>query len=369
MSSAETPVLISGPLAAAFAATTRAFRDGLRREGGGASLAVFHHGALAVEVTGGTAGDGRAWTPETLVMCQSATKGVLATVAHRLTSHGLLDVDAPVAAYWPEFGQHGKADLLVRHVLTHSAGLQKMRARTKSLDEIYDLEHQVTALERQAPDYAPGTRHGYHAMTWGWLVGALISRTSGLPVQDAVRRLLAEPLGVDGLHLGCPPEHRHRVVPCRFRYPPLRSSTLPRGAGALTRDPRAMDHPVPSIGGFFDARSLATVYALLAAEGVWESRELIRADVLRRAVSDPLPGRDGTFHVPMRWTLGYHGMRGKKSGVIEGAFGHVGFGGSAGWADPHRGLAAAFVCDRAKTLRQDRVPRLIDALGQDLEAL
>jgi CubicO group peptidase (beta-lactamase class C family) len=298
-------------------------------------------------------------------MCQSTTKGVMATVVHILISQGVLDADQPVASYWPEFAQNGKEQLLVRHVLTHSAGLQKMRARTTSLDQIYDFKHQVKALEEQAPSYQPGSRHGYHAMTWGWLVGELIQRTSGLPVQDALARYLAEPLGVDGLHLGCPQEQRHRVVPCRFRYSPLRSSTLPRGSGALTRDPRAMDHPVPSIGGFFDAASLAAVYAMLTAGGAWQSHQLIHPDVVRRSASDPLPGRDGTFYLPMRWTLGYHGIRGKKAGFLDGAFGHVGFGGSGGWADPRRDLAVGFVCDRATSLRQDRVPRLVDALIDD----
>jgi CubicO group peptidase (beta-lactamase class C family) len=369
MTSPEAPLDMQGPVAGAFPTTTRVFRELLHREGGGASLAVFHQGEPALELTGGSTADGRPWTHDTLVMCQSATKGVVATLAHQLISRGALDAQAPVAAFWPEFTQNGKEHVLVRHVLTHSAGLQKMRARTKSLDEIYDFEHQVKALEAQAPSYEPGSRHGYHAMTWGWLVGELIQRTSGLPVQDALRGELAEPLGVDGLHLGCPPEHRHRVVPCRFRYPPLPTSTLPAGSGALTRDLRAMDHPVPSIGGFFDARSLATVYAMLTAGGVWRSRRIIDADVISRAVADPLPGRDGTFHVPMRWTLGYHGLRGKKTGVLDGAFGHVGFGGSAGWADPRRGLAVGFVCDRATSLRQDRVPRLIDALRHDLSNL
>jgi CubicO group peptidase (beta-lactamase class C family) len=227
----------------------------------------------------------------------------------------------------------------------------------------------VKALEVQAPAYEPGTRHGYHAMTWGWLVGELIQRVTGLPVRDAVQRELADPLGVDGLYLGCPSEQRHRVAACRFRFSPLRSSTLPRHSGRLTRDPRAMDTAVPSIGGFFDAGSLASVYAMLAAGGSWRSRQLIHPEVVRKAVSNPLPGRDGTFLIPMRWTLGYHGMRGKRAGAVEGAYGHVGFGGSAGWADPARELAVGFVCDSSTSLRDERVPRLVDALIEDVARL
>ncbi len=280
-----------------------------------------------------------------------------------------LDAQEPVATYWPEFAQNGKQRVLVRHVLTHSAGLQKLRARTKSLDEIYDFAHQVRALEVQAPAYEPGSRHGYHAMTWGWLVGELVQRATGLSVQDALTQELAEPLGVDGLHLGCPAEHRHRVVRCSFRFSPLPTSTLPRHSGKLPSDPRAMDHPVPSIGGFFDAASLASVYSIMATGGSWQGQQLIDADVVSKAVSNPQTGRDGTFLIPMHWTLGYHGIRGKKAGLVDGAFGHVGFGGSAGWADPARGLAVGFVCDRSTSLRDERVPRLVDALIDDVARL
>jgi CubicO group peptidase (beta-lactamase class C family) len=358
---------IQGAETAAMHQTVSVFREVVRRTGGGASLTVFHHGEKALEVSAGTtAKDGRPFARDTLVMCQSATKGVMATLVHQLVSQGLLDIEEPVATYWPNFAQNGKEAILVRHVLTHSAGLHKMRARTNSIDEVYDFAHQVRALEQQAPAYQPGSRHGYHAMTWGWLVGELVQRTTGLPVQQALRTVLADPLGLDGLHLGCPPEHRRRVASCSFRYSPLHSSTLPRHSGQLTSDPRAMDHPVPSIGGFFDATSLATVYAMMAAGGSWRSQQLIRPDVLARATTDPLPGRDGTFLIPMRWTLGYHGIRGKRTGWREGAFGHVGFGGSAGWADPERGLAVGFVCDRSTSLRDDRVPRLVDALIQDV---
>jgi CubicO group peptidase (beta-lactamase class C family) len=108
---------------------------------------------------------------------------------------------------------------------------------------------------------------------------------------------------------------------------------------------------------------------MLTAGGAWQSQQLIHPDVIRRAVADPLPGRDGTFYLPMRWTLGYHGIRGKKAGFVDGAFGHVGFGGSGGWADPRRDLAVGFVCDRATSLRQDRVPRLVDALLADVGRL
>jgi CubicO group peptidase (beta-lactamase class C family) len=301
-------------------------------------------------------------------MCQSTTKGVMATAVHALVSGGLVDVDAPVAEYWPEFAQAGKAGVLVRHVLGHSAGLQKLRRRTGSLDEIFDYDHQVHALEAQAPAYEPGSDNGYHALTYGWLTGEVVRRVSGRSIAQYVTDALGVPLGVDdGLFIGCPPEHRQRVAPTRFRFGPLPSSTLPARSKALPSDPRAMDVPVPAIGGFFTARALAAMYAMLAEGGTHDGRRILDRAVVERATTVQSTRRDATLHLAMDWRLGYHGMRARRSGLVPGAFGHAGFGGSAAWADPSRGLAVAFTCDTSRSLPDRRVPTIFAALIADLD--
>ena len=123
---------------------------------------------------------------------------------------------------------------------------------------------------------------------------------------------------------------------------------------------------MPGIGGFFTAQALATMYAMLASGGTWQGRTLVSADVLARATAVQTTSRDVVLRVPMMWRLGYHGMRQHKGGLLPGAYGHFGFGGSAAWADPERGLGVAFLTDRSTSLLDSRVPRIISALVADV---
>jgi CubicO group peptidase (beta-lactamase class C family) len=340
-----------------WSSTRAAFTAAVASAPGGAALAVHHRGELVLDLWGG-----EGWGRDTLVMGQSTTKGVVATAAHLLVSDGLLDVDAPVSAYWPEFG---KPSVTVRHLLTHAAGLHKIRHRVTDLGEVYDWDRQVRELEQQEPAWEPGTRWGYHALTYGWLVGEVLQRASGERVDDLVAARLAGPLGADGLFLGLPAGERHRVARCRFRHGPLPGSCLPRGSGRLTTDERAMEVPVPAIGGFFTARSLAAMYAMLAAGGTWQGRQLVAPEVVRAAAEVHSRGRDKVMRVPLEWRLGYHRVRGAKA-VLPDAFGHYGFGGSGAWADPRNELAVGFTCNGSGSLVERRVPRLVDALLEDL---
>ena len=152
-------------------------------------------------------------------MCFSATKGVASACAHVLADRGELDYDERVATYWPEFAQNGKRDITVRQVLSHSAGLHRFGTIIDHGSRILDWEHMTDALARAKPAYEPGTAVGYHALTFGWLVGELVQhlRRSDPGVRPEGD---GQPLGLDGLYIGCPPEQRHRVAPLD-RLPPL----------------------------------------------------------------------------------------------------------------------------------------------------
>jgi CubicO group peptidase (beta-lactamase class C family) len=189
------------------------FRRQLRRTTGGAAVAVYYRGELAVDLWGGRRTEDEPWQRDTLAMCFSTAKGVASAALHLLADRGEIDYDAPVAAYWPQFAQGGKERVTVRHVLTHSAGLHQMRTLVDRAHRMLDWEYMVAALERAEPAYEPGSRHGYHALTYGWLVGELIRRVSGWPIARFVDEELARPLGLNGLYVGCPPEHRGRVAP------------------------------------------------------------------------------------------------------------------------------------------------------------
>ena len=181
----------------------------------GASVAVTVDGRPVVDLWGGFA-DGhktRPWTRDTLVNVFSTTKGLTAMVAHRLVDQGLLDLDAPVARYWPEFAQADKGSIPVAELLDHQAGLPAVRAMLPN-EALYDWSAMTSALAAQEPWWRPGTRHGYHAVTYGWLVGEVIRRASGRTVGTIFREELAGPLGLD-IHIGFGPEHDERVASLR----------------------------------------------------------------------------------------------------------------------------------------------------------
>src|SRR5687768_886491 len=285
-----------------FEGVARTFERQLGRTAGGAAVAVYHRGELVVDLWGGKRTvEGDPWERDSLAMCFSTTKGVASFAVHLLADRGDIDYDEPVATYWPEFAQNGKEDVTVRHVLSHSAGLHRLRSVIDRADRMLDWDYMVDALAREAPAYEPGTRAGYHALTYGWLAGEIVRRVSGRPLDDFVREEIAGPLDLDGLYLGCPESERHRVAPLEaagtarsvlpsqlrgvekqigrqfakvlsaVRSPvnPRRlvNALVPRGIEDVLWGAEIMDACLPAANGFFTARSLARMYAVLAGRG------------------------------------------------------------------------------------------------------
>ncbi|MEU6179562.1 serine hydrolase domain-containing protein [Streptomyces coeruleorubidus] len=190
---------IHGEVTAGFEPVREAFAANFARHGDiGAAVCVYRDGRPVVDLWGGISDSdtGRLWSRDTLQLVYSATKGATATAAHLLVQRGLLDLDAPVAEYWPEFAANGKADLPVRWLLTHQAGLAALD-RPVPLPEALAWEPMVAALAAQRPLWAPGTAHGYHGRTWGWLVGEVIRRVSGRTPGRFFAEEIAAPLGLD----------------------------------------------------------------------------------------------------------------------------------------------------------------------------
>jgi CubicO group peptidase (beta-lactamase class C family) len=355
----------------------RLFRRQLRRTTGGAAIAVYYRGELVADLWGGWRTEGQRWQRDTLAMCFSTTKGVTSAALHLLADRGQISYDAPVAAYWPQFAQGGKERVTVRHVLTHSAGLHRMRTLVDHADRMLDWPYMVAALERARPAYEPGSRHGYHALTYGWLAGELVRRVSGRPIAKFVDDELARPLGLDGLYVGCPPAQRGRVAPLApmaaglgrrlglrpgavmggpaGRIPALLglpvsprrfvNALLPRGIEDVLWGPEVMDAQIPAANGFFTARSLAKLYAMLAGGGQAGGVRLLSRQTVQQIAVVHSRGPDLVLVLPMAWRLGYHSAFTTR-GTVPGAFGHFGFGGSGAWADPRRDFALALVCNR-----------------------
>ncbi|MEZ5238778.1 MAG: serine hydrolase domain-containing protein [Microthrixaceae bacterium] len=357
---------------------SKVFGRQLSRSSGGAAVAVYHRGEPVVDLWGGSRTEEEPWQADTVAMCFSTTKGVASTALHILADRGLVDYDAPVAEYWPEFAANGKESVTVRHVLTHSAGLHRIRSIVDSGDRLLDWDYMTTALAAAAPAYEPGTRHGYHALTYGWLVGEIVRRVSGTPITGFVDTEIAGPLGCDGLYIGLPGSERHRVAPLeRLALPrptnPTRrriekrigtqmgkvvsampgtlntrrmaNALVPRNAEEALFSEATMDASIPAANGFFTARSLARMYAMIAGGGELDGVRLLTEERVRIMGEVQRRGRDLVLVMPMDWRLGYHRVFTSR-GPVPSAFGHFGFGGSGAWADPERDLSVAFVCNR-----------------------
>jgi len=357
------------PVAEALRAVVHGWHDRRDRRGfaaGGAAVAVYLRGELVVDAWTGVrnlAGD--PWARDTIAMSFSTTKGVVSTVLHRLVDRGLVDYDAPVARYWPEFAQAGKEGVTVRHLLTHSAGMHGARALVVEPEDILDWDRMTARLAAAAPAWAVGSRPGYQALTYGWLVGEVIRRAGGYAtVSEAVRREIAEPIDADGMFVGVPPGDRDRLATLIGRPPeetptgqvldrlrgrsflePFVEAFDAPGFGALMLTEHVHDGEIPSANGAFTARSLARMYAGLVSPEAFPGPPLVSAATLAQATEVQTTARDGVVGVSLQWRLGYH-LAATNRGVLPRGFGHFGYGGSGAWGDPTSGLAVGFVVNR-----------------------
>jgi len=252
----------------------------------------------------------------------------------------------------------------VRHLLTHSAGLHHLRGVISDAYEMLDWDLICARLAAEQPRYEPGSRHGYHGITYGFLVGEVIRRVTGLSVHEAVDTEIARPLGLDGMSIGAPPHARDRIAELIVRpgdaeraerfaqraertawmRPVVETFMIP-GTDQLFASTDVLDSEIPAVNGCFTARSLARMYAALAGGGVLDGVRFLSADTLRRATELQSTRRDIVIGFPMHWRLGYHAAATTR-GLIPNGFGHFGYGGSGAWADPDNDLAVAFVCNR-----------------------
>ena len=291
----------------------------------------------------------------------STTKGVVATVVHRLVDRGEIDYDDAVARYWPEFGAAGKDRITIRHLLTHQSGLHDVRSLVDSAETLLDWNEMTARLAAAEPHWEPGVRPGYHALTYGWLVGEVIRRVTGLTVDEAVQREVAEPLGLDGLRVGLPEPERHRAadllmspkaiarlerlstwLESRDRYRPFVEALVVDDFLDIVMTSRIHDAEVPAANGVFTARSLARMYAAIATPEDFDEPPLLSPATTARATEIESQERDVVIGFNMRWRLGYH-LAATTAGVLPNGFGHFGFGGSGAWGDPDSGLAVGFV--------------------------
>ncbi|MEV2203295.1 MULTISPECIES: serine hydrolase domain-containing protein [Streptomyces] len=361
---------INGEVAPGFEPVREAFAANFTQHGDiGAAVCVYRHGRPVVDLWGGVADPetGRPWAQNTLQLVYSATKGATATAAHILVERGMLDLDAPVAKYWPEFAANGKADIPVRWLLSHQAGLVALD-EPLPLAEALAWDPMAAALAVQRTQWAPGTAHGYHGRTWGWLVGEVIRRVSGRSPGTFFADEIAGPLGLD-FFIGLPASERERVSRMSYQRPAVDLTTVPpadvpqelREQVAAWRDPNSFsnrafavtdpaaidfDSPVvqaaelPSSNGIGTAHALARMYAALIGEV--DGVRLLAPETLASATEEQASGKDQVLMIPSRFSTGY--MLPTEGNLMTGpnAFGHTGRGGSLAFADPEHGIAFGY---------------------------
>ena len=363
------PSGVQGACDSRFSAVIRAFA-GLYpgRKFGGGALSVFIEGRQVVDVwTGWCDRRGEVpWTADTGAMVFSATKGLAATVIHRLADRGLLSYDVPVAEYWPEFGANGKSEITVSDVLRHRAGLAHLKGVGKKevLDHLL-MEERLAA----APLDRTHGKMAYHAITYGWLLSGLARAVTGKGMRELFREELARPLDTDGLHLGRPPADApttvgQTLVPQTKIPTPLLDFIAPKVAGLsfpgllgsiyfpgilsmLQDDMPFLDGEVPAVNGVVTARALAKTYGAIANDGVMDGTRLLSSDLVRELKGKPDLTPDLNLGIPFTYHQGYQSS--PVPGFLEG-YGHIGLGGTVGWADPESGSSFGYVHNRLLTL-------------------
>ncbi|MGV9337615.1 serine hydrolase domain-containing protein [Streptomyces sp. NPDC003688] len=358
---------VNGTVAEGFEAVGEAFAANFARLGErGAAVTVYRHGRRVVQLWAGTRNvDGtEPWQEETAQVVRSATKGVVSAALLLLHQRGELDLDAPVATYWPEYKANGKEHTLVRHLLAHRAGVPVLD-HPLTPEQAADPDLGAAAVAAQAPAWEPGTAHGYHAQTFSWLTGELIRRITGRPAGEWIADEITGPVGA-GLWLGLPEREQARVGRVGPVEPPHIEGALrtrPKKAVAdayadpdsLTRRAFAAITPLPdenapayraatlpASNGIATADGLARVYASLIGE-VDGGVRLFTPSTMELARTEHSSGPDRVLMVNTRFGLGPM-LHGPASPLLSpGSFGHPGRGGALGFADPESGIAFGYV--------------------------
>lgn len=381
---------IHGQVAPGFEPVREAFAHNFATHGDvGAAVCVRRGDEVLVDLWAGAADveSGRPWQPDTLAVVFSTTKGITALVVHRLVERGVLDLDAPIARYWPEFAAEEKQAITLRDVLAHRAGLAAVEGAL-TLDEVLAWHPVCAAIAAQRTSWEPGTKHGYHLRSFGWILGEVVRRASGTSLGELLAREIAGPLGAD-FHLGLPEALEPRVatlVPPEEPDDPQQRALRERFLGPDTLLGRALAGPsglfsygpmwntralhaaqMPSSNGIASARGVAKLYAATVSEV--DGRRLLAPATVERARAVAAEGPDAVLLLPTRFGLGFMRPPTLSPSCPERCFGHPGAGGSLGFADPETGLGFGYVMNRMKVglAGDERSDALVAALYESLE--
>ena len=352
----------------------------------GAAVSVWQNGKAIVDLHRGFKDARREhpWVSDTLVLIWSATKGLgSACVLHVLQEHKI-DIQRRVTEFWPEFAQAGKENITLAQLLSHQAGLAALDRKT----DVLDYPSVIAALEEQKPLWPPGTAHGYHARTFGYLLDELVRRITRQSLSEYWRKTFAGPLNLD-LWIGLPEKENPRVAtiyaakagnppqPKQFYVDLVSPGTLarktftsPHGLHAVSamNNPTIRAEPIVSFGGIGSANSLAKFYAMLANGGEIDGRTFFSEKTMSWMKTTLADGIDRVFQIPTAFSAGFmkdatSSMR-RIFGRSTSSLGHPGAGGSHAFADPENKISFAYVMNQMEqsVLPNEKSLRLVDAI-------
>ena len=382
---AEIPV--AGFVDEKFAGVRDAFENNLASgRDVGASVAITVEGEMVVDLWGGWTDETRTrpWERDTIINVYSTTKTMAALTALLLADRGVIDLDAPVARYWPEFAANGKAATKVRHFLSHSSGVSGWR-EPMTIPDLFDWEKATSLLAAQAPYWEAGTASGYHSFTQGYLIGEVVRRATGKTLGTVFREEIAEPLGAD-FHIGFGPELDERVIKL---IPPTEewvgdgSEPNEMQISMMTKPPldardsfsrawRAAE--IPAAGGHGNARAIATIHMILANGGVAKGKRFMSEAGARRALEPQISGTDLIFNIPVSFGMGFglgYGLMGEmKEASRPGGCFWGGYGGSLALIDMDRRTSFGFAMNKMgiSTVGDERTTALTKAMWAGLES-
>ncbi len=370
-----------------------AFLEGFEKgEDHGAGVSVFHKGQCVVDLMGGWRDRDHtiAYDPDALQVVFSTTKGIVSIAVALCVQRGLLDYSEKVATYWPEFAQAGKHDITVSQLLSHRGGLYTLPGPI-SLDDALNWDVVTGRFAEMAPLIEPGSIHGYHAISFGWLAGELIRRVDGRSVSQFIQEEISGPLNAD-FYVGLPEELEPRVARLMAhpipKFPPDiakimndRGGPGTKGAAATSLNgafgPGAFNKPevhraqVPGANGIGNARALAKIYA--ACVGEVDGLRLLQPDTVARATTSMTPKDEVDVVLLSQTDFAMGFMRHNEHYRFTGpeSFGHTGAGGSASFADPNRQLGFSYVMNTMMTVYEEdpRRGRLITAAQRCADSL